>query len=395
MNNTILRLVSVTALLLAIFTAKPGTIPDAFSGRLQWRARVSMSPAYVPGTNTFLKGENPNRKAIHGNLSANMSCDFSFNPESREGMLYPGLYQGLGIGVNSFFAEKLLGTPVSLFLYQGAPIIHFTRNFWLGYEWEFGAAMGWKHENEVIPIYNFAVSTSVTAHIRAAFKLHYRLSDRLTMSAGIAATHFSNGNTSWPNKGVNTIGATLSLAYMFNPYDDYSKPSEELTEEADRGKWFYDITAYGAWRKRAVNITDERQMCPGRFGVAGLQFAPMRKLNRWVAVGPSLDLQFDESAGLEPYWVQWTTGEDIKFYRPPFRKQISMGISAHAELTMPIFAVNAGLGYEFISPVGNQRFYQSLTLKTFIMRNLYLNVGYRLGDFKRPQNLMLGLGIRL
>ena len=61
----------------------------------------------------------------------------------------------------------------------------------------------------------------------------------------------------------------------------------------------------------------------------------------------------------------------------------------------PIFSVNAGVGYDFVNPKGDKRFYQSLALKTFVTDKLYLNVGYRLGDFKDPQNLMLGLGLRL
>ncbi len=96
-----------------------------------------------------------------------------------------------------------------------------------------------------------------------------------------------------------------------------------------------------------------------------------------------------------PYWVEGSYDENIKFERPPFGKQISLGVSGHAELTMPIFSVNAGLGVEIINPKGDKRFYQSLTLKTFLTKNIYLNVGYRLGKFKDPQNLMLGVGVRL
>ncbi len=92
--------------------------------------------------------------------------------------------------------------------------------------------------------------------------------------------------------------------------------------------------------------------------------------------------------------MEGTHDEYLKFERQPLGKQISLGISAHAELTMPIFSVNAGIGYEIINPVGYNRFYQSLTLKTFLTRHVYLNVGYRLGDFKNPQNLMLGIGVR-
>ena len=35
-----------------------------------------------------------------------------------------------------------------------------------------------------------------------------------------------------------------------------------------------------------------------------------------------------------------------------------------------------------------------LSLKTYIAGDLFLNVGYKLHDFKTPSNLMLGLGYR-
>ena len=310
-------------------------------------------------------------------------------------MLYRGLYHGVGVGVNSFFTNSLLGTPISAYVYQGAPIVRFAGRLWLGYEWRFGAAFGWKHYDEKTADNNAAVSTSVTAVLGIGIKLHYELSKHWQLSFGINGTHYSNGNTSWPNAGVNAIGATVGIAYTLNPKHQQADAPAWLSAEADKHGWHYDIMAYGAWRKRAVDVGFEPQICPGRFGILGLQFSPLRKLNRYVAVGPALDLQWDESAGLEPYWVEGTTGSDIKFARPPFGKQISVGISAHAELTMPIFSVNAGVGYDVVNPNGGKRFYQSLTLKTFITGNIFVNVGYRLGDFRFPQNLMLGVGVRL
>ncbi|MGN1228679.1 MAG: hypothetical protein ACI4T5_03380 [Prevotella sp.] len=52
------------------------------------------------------------------------------------------------------------------------------------------------------------------------------------------------------------------------------------------------------------------------------------------------------------------------------------------------------MGYNLLNPEGEKRFYQSLALKTFVTRRAYLYTGYRLGSFKDPQNLMLGLGYR-
>lgn len=373
------------------------TIPSGFSRPVEWRIGAEVALEGVPGTDRFLKGNNPEEKRINTTFAADLRAGFSFNPATRQGMLYRGLYQGVGVSYNTYFAPSLLGTPVSVYAYQGAPIVHLSPRLWLGYEWQFGAAFGWKHYSEFGSPANAAVSTAVTAHMGMGLKLHYSLSDNLQLAVGVGGRHFSNGNTSWPNGGVNSIGATIGVAYILNPQTGAQARDKALEAEADRHGWFYDIVAYGAARKRIIKLREwmEPQLCPGRFGVVGLQFSPMYRLNRWVAVGPALDAQWDEGAGLPPYWVDDTFLDNIQFRRPPFGKQLNVGVSAHAELTMPIFSVNCGLGYDFINPVGNKAFYQSLTLKTFLTKNIFLNVGYRLSEFNIPQNLVLGLGLRL
>ncbi len=76
--------------------AKADTIPSPLAGPVQWRASVAVSPAFVPGTNSFLRGENPDESRISSALSSGIRLDFSFNPASREGMLYPGTIPGGG-----------------------------------------------------------------------------------------------------------------------------------------------------------------------------------------------------------------------------------------------------------------------------------------------------------
>jgi len=375
--------------------AHADTIPDATEPcPLQWSVGAEIAPAFVPGTNNFLRGDNVKGKSVDASFASLLRADFSFNPRSRTGRLYPGLYQGIGLGIGTF-SGGVLGTPFSAYVYQGAPLVHFSSKLWLGYEWQFGAAFGWKHYRSGVDEDNGAVSTSVTARMGISVRLCYELSRQWQLSAGVNATHYSNGNTSYPNAGVNTVGATIGIAYILNPQYDTAAGNTVPDAEADAGKWFFDIMAYGAWRRRGVNVRDGAVMCPGRFGVAGVQLAPMRQFNRWLAAGVALDMQYDESAGLAPYWVESSMMDDAKFYRPPFGKQISVGFSAHAEFTMPIFVIDAGLGCNIVNPDGDRRFYQSLTLKTFITKNLYINTGYRLGSFKDPQNLMLGLGVRL
>lgn len=393
------KLFTIFAIISACLCGNAGdTIPSGFKKPLTWRIGADITPGIIPGNNSFLRGNNPTGKDVRSSLSGGIKADFSFDRSTLQGALYKGLYQGIGVEVSSFFADNVLGTPVSVYVYQGAPIAKFNNNLSLLYEWEFGAAFGWKRYSEQSVDNHAPVSTFATAHMSVELKLQYRLSNRCDMTFGLEAIHFSNGNTHFPNAGLNRLAATIGVAYTINPAKE-STPANtaDLEKEADRGKWIYDITAFGAWRKRVVSVGEPADLyiCPGKFGIAGIQFSPMRKLNRWVAVGPALDMQWDEGAGIAPYWFESTTNNEIKFRRPPFGKQLNIGLSAHAELTMPIFSLNAGLGYDFISPSGEKRFYQSLTLKTFITKEIYINTGYRLGNFKDPQNLMLGLGVRI
>lgn len=108
-----------------------------------------------------------------------------------------------------------------------------------------------------------------------------------------------------------------------------------------------------------------------------------------------MDAQFDESANIKDYKLVGTYGDDIKFHRPPFREQFAVGLSLRAELVMPIFSINVGIGRNMIySGDDTEGFYQILALKTYVTRHLFLHVGYQLSKFKDPNNLMLGIGYR-
>ena len=94
------------------------------------------------------------------------------------------------------------------------------------------------------------------------------------------------------------------------------------------------------------------------------------------------------------YWVEGTYGEEVKFYRPPFFHQVSWGLSARGELVMPIFSINAGMGYNLFGNTDAKNFYQVLALKIHLARSFFLHVGYQLNSFKNPNNLMIGFGYR-
>lgn len=399
--STLLRLSVIMAVII------PGSAVDAsaYDSVLScsevpktWSWGAQLTPSFVPGTNSYVRGNNSFGKAVHSCISADLRAQFSFDNDSHIGKRYKGVYQGLGLGINPFFPTRLLGSPVAVYVYQGAPLVSISPRWQLGAEWKFGAAMGWKKYDAETATDNGAVSTRVTAVLGVAIKFQYNLNERTNLFFGINADHFSNGNTSWPNAGVNTLGASVGVTCLFKTPDRNvppAVPSSVDTQQAKRSGWNYDIMAYGAWRKRIVNVEGTPMSCPGDFGILGLQAAALHSFNRWISAGPALNIQWDESGSISAYPAESTFFGDLKFYRPPFREQLRIGPSLQAELTMPIFAINVGVGYDFVSPRCEKRFFQSLSLKTFVTDRLFLNTGYRLGSFKDPQNLILGIGVRL
>lgn len=312
------------------------------------------------------------------------------------------VYQGVGISANTFMQHATLGTPMGLYVFQGAPIVSLSPRLSLDYEWNFGAVFGWKKTSQGSDIRsNLVVGSSTNAYLNLGFKLCYVLTGGMYLTGGLDMTHYSNGNTSWPNPGVNLIGGALGLTFV--PGVRMLKPVSPFTSDSDFRKGIsYDIMAYGAWRKAYFPAEDgaftelgEKALLPGHFGVVGVTFAPMWDLHPTFRTGVSADMQWSENTGLTKYLVPDTYGEESKFYRPPFFRQVSVGLSARAELVMPIFSVNVGVGYGIAGPSETRKLYQVLTLKSYISGPLYVNVGYRLNEFHSPSNLMLGLGVTL
>lgn len=354
---------------------------------------VDIRPGYVFPTSGFFRGENAGGKPIDATLSGHLKYAFRFSPHSRLGRMYPHTYQGIGVAYNTFFNADEVGTPVAVYVFQGAPIVRLAPNLTLNYEWNFGVSFGWKKYDESTNLYNRVVGSPINAYINAGFYLDWRLAPQWRLTTGVDLAHYSNGNTHYPNAGVNTVSARVGLVCTIGRDADVKVAAEPFD---GGGRICYDVVLYGSTRKRGVIGADYARLIPGSFGVAGLNFNPMYVVNRYFRAGLSLDAQYDESANLNNYVVESTiAGGDLKFYRPPFREQFGVGFSVRAELNMPVFSVNVGIGHNVFGHGDDLKgFYQILALKTFVTPRLFLHVGYQLSKFKDPNNLMLGLGYR-
>jgi len=370
--------------------------PDsAVSNNTIHRIELSAKPAAILHTNDYLNGNNPEGRTMNHAMSYHLKYAFAAPDGSRENIWYPGAHQGLGVSWHDLNPQ--LGNPLSVYVFQGARIARLARKLALNYEWNLGLTLGWNPYNAETNPYNISIGSRVTAYINVDFYLQWILSRQMDINLGFTLTHFSNGNTSMPNYGLNTAGLSVGMAYYINrTIPECQKATHHYTEFEKR--MTYDLILYGAWRQKASTDGVDIFPIPRKDVVVGFNFNPMYNLNPWLNAGVSLDGVYDRSANIFPSddeIVEYGDDRTDKYSRPKATKQMALGVSARAEFVMPYFTINMGVGANFLNARGDFKgVYEVLALKMNMTRNAFIHIGYSLYDLKKPNHLMLGLGWR-
>ena len=381
-------------------TGRSASGGDSLQAKVTHMLGFVLKPGFLFPTDEFFKGANNAQKRINSTLSGHIEYGFRFSPYTETGRLYPHAVQGIGIGYNTFFCPSEMGNPLSVYVFQTSRIASITPRLSFDYEWNFGASFGWKKYDRMLNPLNRVVGSKINAYIYLEFLFNWQVSPDTRLRAGIGLTHYSNGNTRYPNSGVNAIGASVGVVHFFGKDKECASPAPYLHRPASFRRYVsYDLVVYGATRKKGVFPENSNPMlAPGSFAIVGLNFNPLYNIGRYFRTGLSLDMQYDESANRGRYIANEdapSSSEDLRFYRPSFREQFSVGLSVRAEIVMPIFSINLGVGKNFLCKgADTDSFYQTFVLKTNLTKSLFLHTGYQLYRFKDPNNLMLGIGYR-
>ena len=389
------RTCKVTYLLLIILL-----LSDTISAQNKYIHRIGIEgrPGYIFPTSSFLRGDNNLCKYLQSTYSAHLKYSFQLKPGTAADKTYGGAYQGIGLGYFDFGNRTEIGNPIALYLFQVARIAKITSHLSLNYEWGFGMAFGWKSYNYYENPNNTVIGSKINAYLNAGLYLNWILSPQFDLNVGGSMIHFSNGNTKYPNTGLNTIDFKIGVVYNFNrKMDELKYPSQPILIPVFPRHVSYDLTLFGSWRRKAVNVAGGQIPAPSKYTVAGFNFAPMYNFGYKFRAGVSLDGVYDSSANLyvKDYISSGGDNEQEKFGTPSLGKQLSLGLSARGEFVMPYFSVGIGFGANILHGGGDLKsFYQILMLKIDMSRNTYLHIGYNLKDFHEPNYLMLGIGYR-
>lgn len=358
-------------------------------------------PGYIFPTNPFLEGNNEKNKPVETVYSTHLKYSFHFNPDSYVNKIYRGVYQGIGIAHYNFGNKKEVGNPLALYLFQGSTIAQLSRMISLNYEWNFGISGGWEPYDEEYNSYNGMMGSSFNAYMNANFYFKQQLSSKLDLLYGATLTHFSNGNTKYPNAGLNAVDLKVGVTYNFNgDHYNLSKAfSGALPVEKFPQHISTDVVLFGSWRHKGFILGETPLSSPDTYHVAGFNINPMYNMNYNLRFGLSLDGVYDSSANIytEDYIIGMGQPDPgYTFYKPSsLKKQLALGVSARGEYVMPYFTVGLGIGTNVLHGGGDLKgLYQTLALKIEVTRSSFIHIGYNLQNFKEPNYLMLGIGYR-
>jgi len=348
---------------------------------------------HVIASKPFYKTDHPPELSLGYVQSAHLKYGFALPEGSLGSQIFPNTYQGIGIAIFDFGNTKEIGTPIAFYLFQKSPIASFSSRLSLNYEWNFGLSTGWQPYNPETNPNNIIVGSKLNAYINLGASLKWQMSKHFALNTGVDFTHFSNGNTEYPNAGVDIPGFKIGVAYDVkgNRQNDQKDPYS-ITPEATK-HISYDVVVFGSWRRKGVNYFNQQIPSPQKYPVLGGYFAPMYNVANRLRTGLSLDFIYDGSANV--YTEDYIVGTQQEFFKPEWNKQIAMGASARIDYVMPFFTIAAGIGANMFHSGGDFKgTYQSFALKIATTRSSFIHIGYNIKDFHEPNYLMLGLGYK-
>ena len=264
---------------------------------------------------------------------------------------------------------------MAVYLFQGARIARLAPRLTFDYEWNFGLSFGWKpYDSDTNPS-NIMMGSKVNAYLNVDFLFKWRIMREVDLTAGISLTHFSNGNTKYPNAGLNTVGGRAGLSYNFGRRTPETEPRAFIP--AFQRHVSYDLVLFGSWRRKGIEVGEKQYAAPDAYTVVGGVY--------------------DGSANVIPTdpISDGSSIAQIETVDPGFDRQIALGVSARGEFVMPYFNIGIGLGVNVLHKGGDLRsFYQILALKVAVTHSSFIHIGYSLRDFHMPNFLMLGVGYR-
>lgn len=349
----------------------------------------------VLGTNEYLRGEYEGGVAVDNYQAISLSFGWNARGDKIWHHLYGNPAWGFGLYHADFSRPDDLGAPYAFYGFYTGPFKSWKR-FSIDYNIQIGFSFNWIPFHEEENMYQISLGDDKAVYVNLGVRFRYQLSKHFDIDAGFAFSHFSNGSTVKPNKGINLAAPQLGLHYHIKGDRPKMYPIE-IPEHKDNWEWTAGFT-FGM-KQIAFDTTHapkeiDRRYVWGNYNVLGFSTVFYRQFSYKSKVGAGLDFLYDESFTAE---FDDTSNEVVE-NNSSFASKVAIGIYGSYELTANnlSFYIHPGL-YVLRKERGNEipAFYQRVGIKYHVLSHLYLGVSIKAYNFHVADFIEWNLGYRL
>lgn len=372
---------------------------------LSWGVRMDVGGVFP--TNPFVRGghfdlstqewEYSEDREIHHFSDVAVQFNWGVRPDKWQARVYRNPYYGLGVAFPRFRDDRL-GKPVSFYGTYGARIVQLTDWLKLNYELNFGYSTHWNHYDRFVNPDNISVGWKHTAHVSLFPYFKVVLPCHVDLKVGASLTHFSNGATTMPNKGLNNYAFSMALMYRMNDSENRVRKDSSLRAPYVPLRLEHEVSITRSFRQKCYDGTGTNlltQYVQYRHPIFAFSYAPLLRLSYRYRCGLSADLMYDESVGAHADYVE--NEIDGRMYERVWlgerKERFNFGVSVKNELVMYGFSFFLNVGYDFVQ--GDKevtRFYEVLGVKIQPRGPVFGSIGVRATYLTKAQFIAWSLG---
>jgi len=358
-----------------------------------WFVRVGYRPGYVLPIGDFTTGANASRQPVRWSQSMTVEVGWQADGTRAWHHAYGLPSYGIGFSGGRFDDGGELGRPLAVYGFFSWPFAQPRERLQLTADVGVGLAWNWRPFDPQANPYNTAIGSATTYQLDLGLYLRYLANPRVSLYAGVDATHWSNGGARQPNGGLNAVGPKVGLRLNASP-QPLRSPSGTLPPFTPAWALVVGLAGGG---KGVTGTTTSALPGPerlGRFGAASATVDMQRHFYRYGRLAAGADVTYDGSTGSR---VDLVDGERVAT-RVGMSQRFAMGLYGGYEHVIHRLGVIAQAGYQVWRAYGHPgrpRFYQRYGLRYYLSERLWTTMAVRVDRRGRSDFIEFGGGYRL
>lgn len=362
-------------------------------------ASLRYEQGMVAHTNDFLRGENMAHTELNSfsTYTATLGLQTTGKQEWEHVLNFP--QYGIGFSLTRLDHSAEIGKPFSVFAFYNGTFMRSGRHT-LRYAIDAGIGTHWKPYDFATNPYNITIGSRTTVHIGFGLEYGFRLSDQWEVGAGVGVTHFSNGATRKPNKGLNLMSPRLKMTYTMRKVE---LPERHIASERPKGNELFVVVGYGQKRDECFYYNADTLTTPGynpypanaKFCSATLQMGYLRQYGFMGKWGGGLNLLYDTWMGstITPRYEEAVVdyGQQSKRY--------AVGLFGMHELCLSRLSVITQLGVTVWEPSGlpehKTRDFERMGVRYTLSNNISAGVNIFAHQLSKADFIEWNVGYRL